>query len=66
MSKFELVALALGRRKSAGKQKQTMQSHKLIFLSAAAAAAAAAASLFTFAEREMNMSVDIGGVCDDA
>lgn len=62
MSKFELVAL--GRRKSAGKQ--TMQSHKLIFLSAAAAAAA---SLFTFAERwichtqwsaRINLETDLG------
>lgn len=62
MSKFELVAL--GRRKSAGKQ--TMQSHKLIFLSAAAAAAA---SLFTFAEwwichtqwsARINLETDLG------
>lgn len=56
MSKFELVAV--GRRKSA----KTMQSHKLIFLSAAAAtataataaasaAASSAATLFTFADR---------------
>lgn len=58
MSKFELVAV--GRRKSA----KTMQSHKLIFLSAAStataataataaasAAASSAATLFTFADR---------------